>query len=92
MSWGSGRAGRRGYDVIGHCVVLQSRYEEPDVAWAIISRGPEPLRSQFSTGYSMVLNLVATRTLQEARAFIERSFNNYLGESDCLQYDIQCFS
>lgn len=35
--------------------------------------------SQFTTGYSMVLNLLYTRTLEEARAFLDRSFAAYLG-------------
>ncbi|KAL4443480.1 hypothetical protein ABPG75_011217 [Micractinium tetrahymenae] len=75
----AGRAGRRGYDTVGNCVILQSKWEDADVAWDIIRRGPEPLRSQFSTGYSMVLNLLYTRSLEEARAFLDRSFSRYLG-------------
>eukprot|EP00884_Botryococcus_braunii_P013752 jgi/Botrbrau1/22378/Bobra.0002s0055.1 len=75
----AGRAGRRGYDTVGNCVVVQSRFEEAGDAVGIIARGPEPLASQFSTSYSMVTNLLSTRTLDEARAFISRSFNNYLG-------------
>lgn len=75
----AGRAGRRGYDTAGHCVILQSRFEQPQVAAKIISGGPESLQSQFSTGYSMALNLLHTRTLPEARDFLDRSFGNYLG-------------
>lgn len=37
------------------------------------------LLPQFTTGYSMVLNLLYTRTLEEARAFLDRSFAAYLG-------------
>ena len=65
----------------GHCVVLHSRWEQPQVAAAIIGAGPEPLQSQFATGYNMAANLLRTRSLEEARAFIERSFGNYLGAS-----------
>ncbi len=50
------------------------------MAAAIIAAGPEPLQSQFATGYNMAANLLRTRSLDEARAFIERSFGNYLGE------------
>ncbi len=60
--------------------MLHSRWEEPKVAAAIIAAGPEPLQSQFATGYNMVANLLRTRSLEEARSFIERSFGNYLGE------------
>lgn len=75
----TGRAGRRGYDVIGHAVLLQTRFEGPKEAFGIIRGGPEPLTSHFTTGYSMVLNLLATRSLDEAKAFVQRSFSHYLG-------------
>ncbi|BDA41503.1 probable helicase HelY [Coccomyxa sp. Obi] len=75
----AGRAGRRGFDTTGNCVVLQSRFEEPEDVHGIIMRGPEALQSQFSTGYGMVLNLLHSRSLAEAREFIQRSFSNYLG-------------
>ncbi|KAL0037105.1 hypothetical protein WJX79_000589 [Trebouxia sp. C0005] len=74
----AGRAGRRGFDTAGHCVILQNRYEEGDVAWDIIKKGPERLQSQFAAGYGMVLNLLHSRSLDEAKAFIDRSFNSYL--------------
>jgi hypothetical protein len=63
----------------GYCVVLQSRFEDPADAQGIIARGPEALQSQFASGFGMVLNLLHTRSLEEARAFVQRSFNNYLG-------------
>ncbi|GAB4818573.1 hypothetical protein N2152v2_005619 [Parachlorella kessleri] len=74
----AGRAGRRGYDTEGHCVILQSKWEDAEVAWGIIKKGPEALRSQFSAGYGMVLNLLFTRGMAEARAFLDRSFSRYL--------------
>lgn len=51
------------------------------MAWDIIKKGPERLQSQFAAGYGMVLNLLYSRTLQEAKAFIDRSFNTYLSKS-----------
>ncbi|PRW05688.1 DEAD DEAH box helicase, partial [Chlorella sorokiniana] len=68
-----------GIGSLQHNELLQSKWEDGDVAWDIVRRGPEPLRSQFTTGYSMVLNLLYTRTLEEARAFLDRSFAAYLG-------------
>lgn len=50
------------------------------MAWDIIRKGPERLQSQFAAGYGMVLNLLYSRSLQDAKAFIERSFNSYLSE------------
>lgn len=62
-------------------MILHSRFEGADVAADIIGAGPEPLTSQFAAGYGMVLNLLHTRSLEEARAFLERSFGNYMGGS-----------
>lgn len=62
-------------------MVLQSRFEDPEDVHAIIMRGPEALQSQFSTGYGMVLKLLHSRSLEEARAFIQRSFSTYLGRT-----------
>ncbi|KAK9846418.1 hypothetical protein WJX81_003415 [Elliptochloris bilobata] len=75
----AGRAGRRGYDTIGHCVIVQSRWEEASQAAGLLLAGPEPLRSRFGVGFGTALNLLATRSLAEARAFVQRSFANYLG-------------
>ena len=68
------------YCIAGHCVILQNRYEEGEVAWDIIKKGPERLQSQFAAGYGMVLNLLYSRTLDEAKAFIDRSFNSDLSK------------
>jgi len=90
----AGRAGRRGYDTVGHCVIAYGPSggggggsggggggggPGPAGAVSLLARGPERLASQFRPGYSMVLNLVATRSLGDARAFVERSFGAYLG-------------
>jgi superfamily II RNA helicase len=67
-------------------VILQNRFEEPENAHHIVTKGPEALQSQFSAGYGMVLNLLHTRTQEEAKVFIQRSFSNYLGREQlhCL--------
>lgn len=100
----AGRAGRRGYDDLGQCVVTKTkcaprpllssvprlcaalltvwvlaacRFEGAREAGQIIARGPERIMSQFLVSYSMVLNLLSTRTLPECQAFLERSFMRY---------------
>ncbi len=60
-------------------MIVQSRWEEAAQAAALLAAGPEPLRSQFGVGFGTALNLLATRSLDEARAFVQRSFANYLG-------------
>lgn len=74
----AGRAGRRGFDTEGNCVVLQNKFEGADEAWQIIRNGPEPLTSQFSVSYGLVLNLLSVNTLEQARLFVSRSFGNFM--------------
>ncbi|MDS3859605.1 DEAD/DEAH box helicase [Thermosynechococcaceae cyanobacterium BACA0444] len=74
----SGRAGRRGMDEIGHVVTLQTPFEGAREAAYLATVGPDPLVSQFTPSYGMVLNLLQRHTLEEARDLIERSFGQYL--------------
>lgn len=55
----AGRAGRRGIDTVGHAVLVQTSYEGPEECCDIIFAGLEPLVSQFTASYGMVLNLLA---------------------------------
>jgi len=75
----AGRAGRRGFDKVGHVVCCQSPFEGPDEAFELVLAPPENLKSQFSISYGMVLNLLQGRTLEQVRGVVERSFGNYLG-------------
>ena len=43
------------------------RFEGADEAWQIIHAGPEPLTSQFSVSYGLVLNLLSVNTLEQVR-------------------------
>ncbi|XP_072981204.1 DExH-box ATP-dependent RNA helicase DExH15 chloroplastic [Typha angustifolia] len=65
----AGRAGRRGIDKVGHAVLLQTPYEGAEECCELLFAGLEPLVSQFTASYGMVLNLLAgsklTRKLKE---------------------------
>lgn len=74
----AGRAGRRGMDVLGHVVTVQTPFEGAREAAYLATAGADPLVSQFTPSYGMVLNLLQTHTLEEARELIERSFGQYL--------------
>ena len=54
----SGRAGRRGMDPVGYVVTIASPYEGAREAATLASSPPDPLNSQFSPTYGMVLNLL----------------------------------
>jgi len=74
----SGRAGRRGMDAEGHVVTVESPFEGAKEAANLALSPPDPLVSQFTPSYGMVLNLLQIHTVEEAQELIERSFGQYL--------------
>lgn len=74
----AGRAGRRGMDAIGYVVTLQTPFEGAKEAAYLATAGADPLVSQFSPTYGMVLNLLQTHSVTEAKDLVERSFAQYL--------------
>ena len=74
----AGRAGRRGMDARGYLVTVQTRFEGAKEAAYLATAGADPSISQFTPSYGMVLNLLQTHTLLEARELVERSFGQYL--------------
>lgn len=74
----AGRAGRRGMDQLGHVVSVQTPFEGAREAAYLATVGPDPLVSQFTPSYGMVLNLLQTHTLEQAKNLVERSFGHYL--------------
>ncbi|MGB7086537.1 MAG: DEAD/DEAH box helicase [Phormidesmis sp.] len=74
----SGRAGRRGMDELGHVVTVESPFEGAREAAQLALSPPDPLVSQFTPSYGMVLNLLQIHTAEEAQELIERSFGQYL--------------
>lgn len=74
----AGRAGRRGMDKQGHVVTLQTPFEGAKEAGYLATSEADPLVSQFTPSYGMVLNLLQTHTIEEAKELIERSFGQYL--------------
>lgn len=74
----AGRAGRRGMDEIGHVVTVQTRFEGTKEAVYLATAQADPLVSQFAPSYGMVLNLLQTHTIDQAKELIERSFGQYL--------------
>lgn len=55
----AGRAGRRGIDEVGHVVFIQTPYEGAQECYELLSAAIEPLVSQFTASYGMVLNLLS---------------------------------
>ncbi len=74
----AGRAGRRGMDEMGYVVTLQTPFEGAKEAAYLATAGADPLVSQFTPTYGMVLNLLQTHSITEAKNLVERSFAQYL--------------
>ncbi|MBM5784519.1 MAG: DEAD/DEAH box helicase [Cyanobacteria bacterium K_DeepCast_35m_m1_288] len=82
----AGRAGRRGLDTQGYVVTVQSRFEGVREAGQLATAPSDPLVSQFTPSYGMVLNLLQRYDLTKAKELVERSFGRYLATLD-LAYD-----
>ena len=81
----AGRAGRRGLDTQGYVVTVQSRFEGVREAAQLATSPSDPLVSQFTPSYGMVLNLLQRHDLAKARELVERSFGRYLASLDLVE-------
>jgi superfamily II RNA helicase len=73
----SGRAGRRGMDEVGYVIIVSSQYEGAQEAATLASSPPDPLNSQFTPTYGMVLNLLQRHTLEQAEFLVAQSFGQF---------------
>ena len=72
----AGRAGRRGFDTNGYCVIVATPFENHDDAAKILTDPIKPITSQFSPSYSLAINLVARGggKLDVAKKLVGKSF------------------
>jgi superfamily II RNA helicase len=74
----AGRAGRRGIDAEGQCVVALDTRDGVEDVLRVIDGSPEPIESQFKLGYGSVALLLGTGAPPEVlRRRIEASFGQY---------------
>ena len=74
----AGRAGRRGIDPEGQCVIALDARDGLEDVLRVIDGTPEPVESQFKLGYGSVALLIATGAEPEVlRRRIESSFGQY---------------
>lgn len=74
----SGRAGRRGMDKIGNVVIKESLEHSPNFAAKLATSEANPLVSQFTPNYSMVLNLLQNHSIDQIKDLLNKSFGQYL--------------
>lgn len=73
----SGRAGRRGKDLVGFAVVTPSPYIDLRHIAKGLTGHPEPIDSQFVITYPMVLNLLKAHPLDHIQAILAKSFAQF---------------
>ncbi|MHB8682652.1 MAG: DEAD/DEAH box helicase [Acidimicrobiales bacterium] len=74
----TGRAGRRGLDVVGHAVVPWTQHLSVR-GLAVLATSPAPdLRSSFRPTYNLAVNLVRRYPADQAHYVLDRSFAQYL--------------
>ena len=83
----SGRAGRRGIDELGHCVVLMQRFTPFDQIVRLASTRTYPLQSSFQPSYNMAVNLVRTYDRPEAEHLVNSSFAQFQADREVVQQE-----
>jgi superfamily II RNA helicase len=74
----AGRAGRRGIDPEGQCVIALDARDSLEEALSVVDGSPEPITSQFRLGFGSVALLVETvRDEAAIRRVVESSFGQY---------------
>ncbi|HLF69878.1 MAG TPA: DEAD/DEAH box helicase, partial [Actinomycetota bacterium] len=80
----TGRAGRRGIDVVGHSVVPAQREVTVQQIAGLATTRTFPLRSSFEASYNMTANLVRNYSMAEAEHLLNSSFGQYQADSSVV--------
>ncbi|EED91151.1 hypothetical protein THAPSDRAFT_262824 [Thalassiosira pseudonana CCMP1335] len=72
----AGRAGRRGMDTQGACVIAATPFEGPEEAIKILTDEIKPVVSQFAPSYALAINLIerGSGMLDVAKSMVQKSF------------------
>ena len=71
----TGRAGRRGKDKVGFCVLVPGQFQNPKKIAELLKSEPDPLESRFRATYTTLLNLLdAFKNFDQLREIAERSY------------------
>ncbi len=74
----TGRAGRRGMDNIGFALAVPGKFMDIRLVNKLLGSPPEPIFSQITVNFSMVLNLLLSHTPEDVKEVFEKSFATYL--------------
>lgn len=85
----SGRAGRRGKDTIGICLVAPGPFSDARVIHEVARKPPEPLRSSYFASASTVLNLLKFRNVDDLKFTVSRSLGSFHDRKIALEHRMQ---
>lgn len=85
----SGRAGRRGKDSVGFCLVAPSRFSDARLLLDVTRKPAEPLRSAYFASPSSVLNLLKYRNVDDLRFTVEKSLAAFLDRREASRLEEQ---
>ncbi len=80
----TGRAGRRGIDILGNAVVLWAPAVDPVRVAGLASTRTYPLNSTFTPGYNMAVNLLKTIGYESAHRVLEKSFAQFQADGSVV--------
>ncbi len=85
----TGRAGRRGKDTIGYCVIFDDGRDPYEEAVRLATSLPDPINSNFSLSYNMVLNLLKNFKMEDIKNILKKSFGQYLSNRDIIDLRLE---
>jgi superfamily II RNA helicase len=80
----SGRAGRRGKDSVGICLIAPGHFSDARVFHEVIDKPPEPLRSAYFAAPATVLNLLKYRSVDDLRYTVARSLASFHDKKEAV--------
>lgn len=80
----TGRAGRRGIDILGNAVIQWSPAMDPTRVAGLASTRTYPLISTFTPGYNMSVNLLKTIGYEPAHRLLEKSFAQFQADGSVV--------
>jgi superfamily II RNA helicase len=73
----AGRAGRRGRDAVGICLIAPSRFSDARVLHRVAAQPPDPLRSAYFAAPATVLNLLKYRNVDDLHYTVSKSLASF---------------
>lgn len=84
----SGRAGRRGKDAVGFCLIAPGPYADARIIHQIAKSPPEPLRSAYFAAPATMLNLLKHRNVDDLSFTVSRSLAAFLDRKEAQKFRI----